>query len=630
MTALAEAAAGERRGPLQILLVEDDDGDALLATERLQGIGSVEVTLAVVTTLAAALARLDGEHFDAVVLDPNLPDSTGLDTLHEIRRRDARVPIVVLTGMESREFHAAAIGAGAEDSIAKDEPQASLLARSVLYAIERRRAISRSREAESLIAASPDAIMVVDTDGVVQFVNDAAVELFGRARDELLGDDVMFSVEPGAVTSLEIVHQHRERRAEMRVVDIDWLGRPACLAVIRDTTEQERITAQLRHAQKMDAIGRLAGGVAHDFNNQLTVILACAEMALEDDAHDIRDLLTDITTAAGQAARTTSQLLAFSRNAPQHVTAVDLNEVLEQAGRLVTRVLGEDIELELDLDEQLDPVLADRGNVEQVVMNLAINARDAMPSGGNLLFASRRVDVVEGDQHASEGMLPGTYMCLIVSDTGDGMSLEVQQQIFEPFFTTKEVGRGTGLGLATVYGIVSQSGGWITVDSAPGQGATFRVFLPAAPVEELRRLEAARRPPRGARGGGTVLIVEDEEPVRRIATSILERSGYTVIGAGSGDRALELLDLHRIDVVLTDLVMPDMYGDDLVHIMRARGLRLPVVYMSGYPMGSRDLTPVPSEMPFLDKPFTAAELIGVVEAAMSAAGLRPPDGMSGS
>jgi nitrogen-specific signal transduction histidine kinase/ActR/RegA family two-component response regulator len=383
----------------------------------------------------------------------------------------------------------------------------------------------------------------------------------------------------------------------------------------RDVTHELILEESLRQAQKMEAVGRLAGGVAHDFNNILTVINGYTELLLTRHADNPelqnRDL-HQIKLAAERAASLTRQLLAFSRKQILQPKMLNLNTVVSDMNMMLHRLIGEDLELITILEPQLGQVLADPGQLEQVIMNLAVNARDAMPKGGKLILQTANINLDGSDTPRYPDVGPGPYVLLAVSDTGRGMTKEVQAHIFEPFFTTKEVGKGTGLGLATVHGIVEQSDGHIWVESEPGLGTTFNIYLPRREATETA--QTADTPHRAAQGVETVLLVEDEEQVREFAHRILEMSGYRVLAAPNGPAALTLVDqeLGPIDLLLTDMIMPGgLNGLELAQYLRGRRPQLKVIYMSGYTDDALiDRSLFTPDFTFLQKPFNAASLTG--------------------
>jgi two-component system, cell cycle sensor histidine kinase and response regulator CckA len=380
---------------------------------------------------------------------------------------------------------------------------------------------------------------------------------------------------------------------------------------VEDITERTALEEQLRQAQKMAAIGQLAGGVAHDFNNLLTVIRTYSEFMLEqiEERSPLRADAIEIQKAAGRAAALTRQLLAFSRKQVLVPRSIDVNEIVRGMEPMLRRLIGEHIRVELHLAETLGAVKADAGQLEQVVMNLAVNARDAMPEGGTLTIETSEVALTEA-MRGGHGVIPGPYISLLVRDTGCGMDRATLARVFEPFFTTKEQGRGTGLGLSTVYGIVKQAAGYIWCDSAEGAGTAFTVLLPHVPAADVAAAEEHdERVPDG--GSGVVLITEDEDTIRSLSRRILEREGYTVIEARDGREAIRVAAGYpsRIDLLITDMVMPNLGGGELFTHLRLLRPDLRVLFVSGYTdedMIRRGLKDAGSA--FLQKPFTAKAL----------------------
>ncbi len=400
---------------------------------------------------------------------------------------------------------------------------------------------------------------------------------------------------------------------------------PAIERELRETAvrhERQVLEEQLRHAQKMESIGRLAGGIAHDFNNILTTIVGYSEMVLEQIGTDkpMSGDLLEIRKAAGRATELTKQLLAFSRKQTLKVSAVDVNQIIHDAHGMLRRLVPEDIEFELALGRELPLILADPVQLEQVLLNLASNAGDAMLGGGRLTIESAAVNDDQVRTIAPDALHRGRYVRLAVSDTGSGIPADVASRIFEPFFTTKEAGKGTGLGLATVYGIVRQLGGHITVTSEVGVGTTFTMFFPAPDgVEAADVASVSRSAPLVASGPGVLLVVEDEEAVRRLVTRILARHGYTVLEAGSADEALTVAGRFdgTIHLVLSDVVMPGMGGADLARLLKAARPGLRVLFMSGY-TGETAVRrgEIDGDAPLLEKPFSAADLLDVVRSLL--------------
>jgi PAS domain S-box-containing protein len=494
---------------------------------------------------------------------------------------------------------------------------------------------NRKRQTETLQAIFdhiPAMVTVTDAEGTPVFANGEWARISGWSIEELRSVDVFAAVYPDPEVRTGVLDFIRAATGTLgdfqmqtrdgRLLETTWacvrLSDGSVVGIAQDVTEQRRLEAQLRQGQKMEAVGRLAGGVAHDFNNLLTVIQNYGNLVADElPAGSIAssDIL-QVLQAGDRAAELTRQLLAFSRKQLLKPRIVDVNLNVVNVTRMLRRVIGEDILLETDLAPTVWPVLADPGQLEQVLINLAVNARDAMPDGGRLTLRTetREFDVVGARSRL--GLVPGRYASIIVEDTGVGIAPDVLPQIFEPFFTTKAPGKGTGLGLATVYGIIKQSGGFVYVDTVPGRGSAFTVLLPARGEAAGKDPAVFAPPPRGTE---TILVVEDELPVRTVVRRMLERLGYTVREAASGAEALGILEtsLKRIDLVLTDMVMPDVHGRVLAECLLERVPATRVIYMSGYTdddIVRRGLTGLGTA--FLQKPFTPATLARAVREAL--------------
>jgi PAS domain S-box-containing protein len=504
------------------------------------------------------------------------------------------------------------------------------------------RLLGRVRDSEArfrtMFGAAPIGMIVRDLDGRILSTNPAIETMLGYAQSDLEGLDYWRLVPAEEAARVRELHDELvlgsmpgyER--EQRFVSVDgrevWsrvnvtLVRDAgrrpqfVLAMVQDVTQHKLLEDQLRQAQKMEAIGRLAGGVAHDFNNILTAISGYANIALErvrgtDPA--LEEDVREIEKAARRAHALTKQLLAFSRKQVLQPQVLDLNEVVRDMEGMLGRLIGNDIEVASAYDPGLARVKADPGQLHQVIVNLVVNARDEMPNGGRLVLETSNEVIARADAEGG-GLEQGSFVALRISDTGRGMDAETKSRLFEPFFTTKGVGKGTGLGLATVYGIVKQSGGFIDVESEPGEGATFTVYLPAVLGEvEARREEEAPKP--AARGAETILLVEDEKLVRRYVATVLGGAGYRVLVADDPHEALELADGEPVDLLLTDVVMPKIGGPEL-----AARLGLPVLYMSGYSgeMMAHGEVLKPGTA-FIEKPFGAEDLKSKVRSVLDAA-----------
>ncbi len=383
------------------------------------------------------------------------------------------------------------------------------------------------------------------------------------------------------------------------------------LGTIQDITEARELEQQLRQSQKLEAVGRLAGGVAHDFNNLLTVITGYGQSLLADLEGEPQEAAREVVLAAERASTLTGQLLAFSRRQFLQPRVLDLNGVVREFEGMLRRLVGEDVECELSLDPSLGRVLADAGQIQRILLNLSLNARDAMPRGGHLTIQTSEVDSLPDGVGADLGREPVRQVCLSVIDDGCGMDPETRARIFEPFFTTKGAGGGTGLGLSTVYGIVKQSEGEIRVQSAPGRGTTVEIYLPRIEGLEEPATADAEEPETEHLGAETILVVEDEEPVRRMTCTALERNGYRILQAADGAEALAIARRHQgsLDLVLTDLIMPEMGGVALVERLQKERPGIGVLFMSGYAhSGDWEALEVPAGAPLLEKPFGPREV----------------------
>jgi len=504
-------------------------------------------------------------------------------------------------------------------------------------------------EHERLFELLPDLLAVLSPAGILQRVNGAWERILGWLPHELVGHRNAWLVHPddlpklsGARTGLiETGRFDHEIRLRCRNGSYRWFKWSA-LAVPseqgfyllgRDVTEDRRreaeilehghryqaLEAQLRQSQRLEAVGSLAGGIAHDFNNLLSVILSYSTMLVNDNPPGTRvhDDLAQIQAAGERAAALTRQLLAFSRRQILRPRVLDLNEVVSGLTTMLERLIGETIDFGVFPCAEPAMVNVDPAQMEQVIVNLAVNARDAMPAGGKLTVEVRHAVLDATYQSAHTEVQPGAYVMLAVSDTGVGMDPATQARIFEPFFTTKEVGKGTGLGLSTVFGIVRQSGGHIWVYSEPDRGSCFKIYLPSA-FAEAEAVVPAPEPPVELRGSETVLLVEDEEQVRTLANDILTRAGYTVIEAANGADALQIAEGPPIHLLLTDMVMPRMGGANLASKLTAERPELRVVYMSGYTDTSASELGLPSGAAFVQKPFTPECLLRKVRSALTA------------
>jgi PAS domain S-box-containing protein len=646
--------------PLRVLFVEDRSADVEALVRELER-GGYDVTHGTVQTADQLGVALTQSEWDVVISNYSVPGFASSAALDFLQTRGVDLPFIIVSDTVGEEAAVTALKAGAHDFLVKGR-LARLVAsverglRDVVNRREHARAEATLRASEaryrSLVDHAAFGMYQATTDGRLLTVNRALVAMLGYdSEDQLLGTGIAHRhaepaagevllarvLEAGGISGEEAIWnrqggEHIRVRLHAKVVD-DEVNGSVLEVIVEDITQQHRLQEQLRQSQKMEAIGRLAGGVAHDFNNMLTAILGYAELLTEQIGPDKpigRDLL-EIKKAAERAAALTRQLLAFSKKQVLTMEPLDLTEIVRTIEPMLRRLLGERIAIRTELSSQLASVLADEAQLEHMLINLSVNARDAMPAGGTLTLATRSVALDAEYVRSHPGARVGAYVMVSVSDTGVGMTPDVQARIFEPFFTTKQQGRGTGLGLAVVYGTVKQIGGYIECESWPGFGTSFRIYLPIS-------AEQARPRPRPAQadapvGHETVLLVEDEGAVRAFAKIALQRFGYRVKDAESAECALAWLDeaSNRIDLLLTDVVLPGMDGRELASCVKERRPDTRVLFMSGYSnrLGSEEGFLDPG-LHLLEKPFTAdallkktRELLGEDAALPLPAQLRP-------
>jgi PAS domain S-box-containing protein len=509
----------------------------------------------------------------------------------------------------------------------------------LIYTLLKRHGRYRQTLFAKAFRSSPLSITISTlSEGRYLDVNSAFLQMMGYERRDVIGRtaseigiwadpedrDRMLKMLGGANVGTGLHARLKTRTGEVRetnvsaeIIDVD--GTPCMLAITQDVTEARRLENQLRQAQRLGAVGRLAGGVAHDFNNILTVIMGYSELAAHrlGAGHGVSKHLSEIKFAAERAASLTRQLLAFSRQQVLYPRVLDLNGVVNNLMRMLLRLIGEDISLSFNAGS-VNSIKADLGQIEQILMNLVVNARDAMPQGGVISIETSNVDLEDGyvDSHLS--VRPGRYIMLSVSDTGCGMDEKTVAQIFEPFFTTKAPGQGTGLGLSTVYGIVKQSEGYIWVYSELGRGTTFKIYFPEQ-TDGGQKMFESTSPLALVIGAETVLVVEDDEALRKLIVDLLGSAGYKVLQAANGDAALQLITKcdQQIDLVLTDMLMPAMSGIELSGRLRNLKPDLKVLLMSGY---AGDLIAryrlAEGEIVLIEKPFTRHALLTRIRAAL--------------
>jgi two-component system cell cycle sensor histidine kinase/response regulator CckA len=629
---------------LRVLLVEDSATDAKLVVRELQRtVRRVEFER--VDQAEGMRVALEGKAWDVVLSDWSMPKFTALAALRILRERQLDLPFIIVSGTIGEEAAVEAMRAGAHDYVLKDKlarlvPAIERELRECVGRRESQRTEAALRTSEARFAKLAESgiigIVIVDLAGNVVEANDAFLRMVGYSQTDLMaggirwgdlapaelpaGNDLTVSQAKAhsLTTARERTYVRKDGSRVPVLVGAAQVDESHTIAFMADLSSQKqaeqalhKTEEQLRQAQKMEAVGRLAGGVAHDFNNMLSVILSYGEVILGDlkPADPLRADIEEIRKAASRAAGLTRQLLMFSRQQVTEPRVVDLHEVLTNMDKMLRRILGEDVELTLVAPKSAGRVMVDPSHIEQVILNLVVNARDAMPTGGKLTVETANVVLDEAYALTHLPAKPGRHVVLAVSDTGTGMDRETQARIFEPFFTTKEKGKGTGLGLSTVFGIVQQSGGNIWVYSEPGKGSTFKVYLPRVDAEvDAPKPQTA---PKTLRGTETILVVEDEEQVRAVVLSILRRHGYRVLPAQHAGEALALCERHdgAIDLMLTDVVMPQMSGPELAKRVRVARPEMRVLCMSGYTDDSIVRHGVlETGVAFLQKPITPASL----------------------
>jgi len=637
--------------PLSIVHLEDNPNDREFVRRTLLKAGiQCEITYAEnFKEFDAALSRI---HPHLILSDFTLPDYCGTDALVFARERYPEVPYIFISGTIGEERAVESLKNGATDYVLKHNlsrvpaavEQATRAARESVRRMQAEAALRESEERFREMAENiRDVFWISNSNGTrLLYVSPGYANIWGRTVGELYENpgfwlsSIVEAERERVVQSLATLADGGEVRIEYRIRRPDgsvrWVETRAypssndtdiahAVGVSTDITERKLLQQQLLQSQKMEAIGQLAGGIAHDFNNLLTVINGYSSLALAGDhlPEDLRKPLQQIQAAGERAANLTRQLLVFSRKQPMQFKPIDLNHTIEEAARMLTRLIGEQIALAVELDPRLPWVEADASMMEQVLMNLVVNARDAMPQGGRLLIRTTSREIGTEEARTSPGRRAGRFVRLSVSDTGQGISPDVLPKIFDPFFTTKDVGKGTGLGLAMVFGIVETHHGWLQTESCVGEGTTFHIFLPiAAPAAGV--LIGAGVGETSDRGTETVLLVEDDPAVRELTLTVLRNYGYEVMTASTGIEALEIWKRHasRIDLLLTDVVMPNgMSGLDLAKQLRAAAPSLKVICMSGYNqevLARR--SSATGDMEFLQKPCSPKTLAHLVRATL--------------
>ena len=630
--------------PLRILVLEDDPRDITLVVDQLTQAGFL-VHADTVDTERDFVAKFESQSYDVILSDYRIPSWSGAQAFRLVKASGVDIPFILVTGTLGDEAAVDLIKEGVTDYILKD--RLTRLPTAVRRALAERairiqgaQTIHDLRISEArimcLVESSIVAIAISDLRGNLLEANGAFLNLLGYSREDVRSGDLRFhDLTPPEFYESDRISSERLKRTGVApawekefihkngshisvLIGVSTLigpqGAPERVTFIVDISEKKKLEQQLRKAQKMEAIGQLAGGIAHDFNNHLSVIIGFSEVLLGRETADekMRSQCEQIKKAGERAASLTRQLLAFSRQQVLAPKILDLNRVVTETEKMLTRLIGEHIELSTNLDSSLGSVKADPGQIEQIIINLAVNARDAMSEGGKLAIKTSNVELDEEFALQHQPCIVGRYVLLTISDTGTGMDEQTIAHMFEPFFTTKEVGKGTGLGLATVYGVVKQSGGCVWVDSEIGRGSTFKIYLPR--VDELVQQSASNGTVRELfRGTETVLLVEDEDSVRKLTRTFLDDEGYKVIEANGGAQALEIVanSTEPIHILLTDVVMPVMNGRALAQKMLALRPEMKILYVSGYAGGFESHGQILEDGAIVvPKPFSRKALLG--------------------
>ncbi|MGA8869262.1 MAG: response regulator [Candidatus Sulfotelmatobacter sp.] len=637
--------------PLRVLLVSGRDEDFFLIREILdRNRRALSAELDHASSLQEARTMLERVNYGLVLFDHTTRDSGAVQLLSEFLRSGVNVPFVLLTEEADEKAVAEIIQAGVIDCMEKSQLNGANLVRTIrcsvnLYSSQRQRQVAEQslRKLSRAVEQSADTVMITDLNGVIEYVNPAFETVTGYSRHEAIGQtpSILKSGEQDAETYRQLwqtilagniyrgILANRTKNGEIYYVEKsispirNTQGRIThFVANGRDLTERLHVEAQLVQAQKMDAIGRLAGGVAHDFNNLLTIITSYSELALDAviPGTSLQAKVQEILSAARRAAVLTRQLLAFSRKQPQALRVVELNVVVGSIVKTLPRLIGEDIDLNFLPGQELGHVRLDPVQIEQILMSLAANSRDAMPQGGRFTIETSSVYLDDEYIQKKRAVIPvGQYVLLTVSDTGVGIPADHLAHIFEPFYTTKSTGQGTGLGLATVYGIVKQNHGFVWAYSEPGMGTIFRIYLPCVDKREITTEPLGKNLEVPMPGTETVLLVEDEEAVRRSSAEYLARCGYTVLEAKDGVHALAVAKNHtsHIHLLVTDVVMPHMSGGQLAGELEMLRPETKVLFVSGYAGKTVvDHNVVDLESNFLQKPFTLRQLASKVRSAL--------------
>ena len=622
---------------LHILVIEDDEDDYFLVRRLLSKARGITCSIDWAQTYDEGLERITAREYDVALIDYRLDAQTGIDLLREALQQGCETPMVLLTGQGDLRVDLEAMAAGAADYLVKGQIDAQLLERSIRYARERKRADVRIRDQAQLLDKARDAISAFDLEGRVIYWNKSAEETTGYRVEEVEGKRIGDKLYAGRQDTLQEVWEHvlsegewigelQQTRKDGRTVVVesrwtlvrDAIGNPKSVLVIHtDITERKELETQFLRSQRMESIGTLVGGIAHDLGNLLVPVLLgvqVLEKRFEGDPSTTRTLQM-ISRSAQRGADMVKQVLAFARGVEGERVPMNPGQVIREIERISLETFPREISFMVEVPDDVWKIKGDATQIQQVLMNLTVNARDAMPDGGRISVTLENVDVGKEYMRTNIEAKLGPHVCITVTDTGEGIPPEVRDKMFEPFYTTKPVGKGTGLGLSTVYSIVKSHNGFVNVHSHPGQGTTFRIFIPAT-VESVGHSPDHEETDGSANGNGElVMVVDDEEFILELARETLESAGYHVVTAKDGHEALNIFDRRKqeLHAIITDLMMPNLDGVATIRELKARGAGMPIIAASGA-SGDRAAEAIKAGAElFLSKPFTATKLCRVLK-----------------
>ncbi|MEC4813678.1 MAG: response regulator [Scytonema sp. PMC 1069.18] len=627
-----------KASPVKVLLIDDDEDDYILTRDWFREFQVANCELGWVNNYQAAREAIAQNHHDIYLVDYRLGEGNGLDLLREAISLGCSSPIILLTGKGDREIDIEAMKAGAADYLEKGQLTAPMLERSIRYAVERKRAELKIREQAALLDVATDAIFVRDLENKIIFWNKAAERLYAWKASEAIGKKTSELWEEKTIQQLQVSIEtliqngawegelyQKTRFGKDIIVESRWTlvrdidkKRYSVLVVNTDITEKKELESQFLRAQRLESIGTLASGIAHDLNNVLAPILMTAQL-LESHIHDERSkrLLPILISNAKRGANLVKQVLSFTRGMEGDRTLLQLRHLIREIQQVIKETFPKTIQVSTDLSQNLWTVSGDATQLHQVLMNLCVNARDAMPNGGILTISAENFSVDENYARMHLDAKVGSYVVITVSDTGIGISHDIVDRIFEPFFTTKEIGKGTGLGLSTVLGIVKSHGGFIVVYSEVGKGSQFKVYLPAQATPEI--LEEPELDFLYG-NGELILVVDDEDSIRDVTKASLETHNYQAITASDGIEAIALYAEYRdkISIVLTDMVMPSMDGLTTIRTLQKINPSVKIIAVSGL-VSSEKVNTITSMgvKAFLSKPYTAKQLLRTIGAVKS-------------